>query len=104
MTFDALIVKALVKDNSKASKTRTTYFFIMNLLYVIVAGLSFNKTLGPFCSVNQAYPPVMSLTALLFWINTIFHFYLEANGYFMIKTESSEQKMFQSQMQVYLKY
>jgi len=104
VTFDALIVKGLVEENLKASQTRSKYFFIMNLFYAIVAGLSFNKTLGPFCSFNQAYPPVMSLTAVLFWINTIFHFYLEANGYFMIKTESSEQKMFLSQMQVYLKY
>jgi len=78
------------------SQTRHTYFIIMNSLYGVVAALSLNETLGPFCRVNQAYPPVMSLAAVLFWINTIFHYYLEVNSYFIVATESKEQNMFKS--------
>ena len=46
----------------------------------------------------------MSFTAVLFWINTLYHQYLEVNGYFLTENDNYEQKLFTSQMQVYLKY
>ena len=55
----------------------------MNCAYIVTFGLSFVVWFGPWCSATNLYPPVLTICALLYWINCFYHYYLNSHGYYL---------------------
>jgi len=57
----------------------------MNSLYVLVMvlALSWLSRLGPKCRPNKLYPPCMNYASILFIINSIYHYYIHKQNYWL---------------------
>jgi hypothetical protein len=79
-----ILVRNLRTPEGKYLKVRTNpYFITMNLLYFIIACLSFTAKFGPFCKATNMYPYVLSFAELLLVVNAIYHHYLHYKKYFL---------------------
>lgn len=79
-----ILTRNLRTPEGKYIKKKTNIFYItMNVLYLIVAGLSFIEHFGPWCTGKKVYPPVLSFAEFLLVINALYHHYLHYNKYFL---------------------
>jgi hypothetical protein len=79
-----ILVRNLNTPEGKELKNRTNPFFItMNLLYIIVACLSFTVTFGPVCKKQKLYPMILSFVELLLVINAVYHIFMHYKKYYL---------------------
>lgn len=58
--FNFLTRNLRTPEGKYLKKKMNPYFITMNVLYIIVAGLSFVEYFGPWCTGKKVYPPVLS--------------------------------------------
>jgi len=81
--FNFMIRHLDTPEGPALRKRMRPYWFIMNALYLTVLGVSFSGRFGPFCDPDHVFPPIMSMTAALFLINSSYHQYLHKRDYFL---------------------
>lgn len=79
-----LMLRNLPTPEGKFLKDKTRWYFIgMHVLYAACIGMSFTKTLGPFCKSDMLYPPVLSMAQCLFILNAITHIVFHKKDYWL---------------------
>ena len=81
--FNFLVRNLDTEDAPLLKKRTNVYFILMNCAYIATFGLAFVVWFGPWCSSDNLYPPVLTICALLYWVNCGYHYYLNSHGYFL---------------------
>jgi hypothetical protein len=89
-----IIMRNIQSESGRVLRRKTDPFFygisgvyIINLLLALCSWFY-----GPWCAPRNLYPPCMTMAAVLYWCNYLYHVHLRKHNYFLDWQDSSTLK------------
>lgn len=86
VTYMALlyVIRSVELPKRQELKLKTKcYYYMMNLLYLLMIPLAFVHRIAPICTKEQPYPASLFYCNIFFLINSGFFFYMHHNKFFI---------------------
>ena len=68
------------------------YFYVMNVIYVLMILAAFIPGFAPACSNISTYPTILSLCNVLFLVNACFFWVMYKEDFFFSQSETEDEK------------